>query len=75
MNSSGLPEPKNRPARTLSRPSTFDTPLTEDERDELRRMPSHELYLLTKMVPPASVRGQEVHVLYRECLARAVRRG
>lgn len=46
----------------------FDTPMTDEEKNEVRAMPSHEVYFLTKMVPPASVRGREVKAIYLEIL-------
>lgn len=53
--------------------STFDSPLTAEERSELEAMPSHELYLLTKMVPYGTLRDREVAAIYDNCLHQMVR--
>jgi hypothetical protein len=51
----------------------FDRPFSDRERLEIAAMPSHEIYLLTKMLPAGTVRGREVRELYAECLKTMAR--
>lgn len=51
---------------------SFDRPMDSTERAEVAAMPSHELYLLTKMVPYGTVRAREVNALYHECIQREI---
>lgn len=48
----------------------FDRPLSDEEKDEIRAMPSHEVYLLTKMVPLGTLRCREVNDIYGEVISR-----
>lgn len=52
---------------------SFDKPMDDVERAEIAEMPSHELYLLTKMVPYGTVRAREVNALYHDCIKREIR--
>ena len=53
----------------------FNEPLSDEERAEIAAMPSHELYILSIMVPINTLRGRIVHDLYADCRRREIRAG